>query len=222
MVRKTKEEAQETRNAILDAAERVFQERGVSHTSLAEIATAAGVTRGAIYWHFANKSDLFDAMFERVVAPLEERFEAMHDELRKNPQANPVDSMRNMALDFIDRVASDPRCFRLVEISWHKCEYVGEMATIRDNHLECGNRHLEMAVESFRLAQERGFLPAALDPRIAAMGMVTLLDGFIVNFTLEKGTFPLVGYAPAILDAYLAGLNVAPPTLPATTATTAR
>ena len=161
MVRKTKEEAQETRNAILDAAEHVFQERGVSHTSLAEIATAAGVTRGAIYWHFANKSDLFDALFERVFAPLEERFEAMHDELRENPQVNPVDSMRNMALDFVGRVASDPRCFRLVEISWHKCEYVGEMATVRDNHLECGNRHLEMAVESFRLAQERGFLPAA-------------------------------------------------------------
>ncbi|MBP8215292.1 MAG: hypothetical protein KAX66_07475, partial [Propionivibrio sp.] len=72
-----------------------------------------------------------------------------------------------------------------------------------------------MAVESFRLAQERGFLPAAIDPRIAAMGMVTLIDGLIVNFTLEKGTFPLVGYAPAILDAYLAGLNVAPPTLKA-------
>lgn len=215
MVRKTKEEAQETRNAILDAAEHVFQERGVSHTSLAEIATAAGVTRGAIYWHFANKSDLFDALFERVFAPLEERFEAMHDELRENPQVNPVDSMRNMALDFVGRVASDPRCFRLVEISWHKCEYVGEMATVRDNHLECGNRHLEMAVESFRLAQERGFLPAAIDPRIAAMGMVTLIDGLIVNFTLGKGTFPLAGYAPAILDAYLAGLNVAPPTLKA-------
>ena len=215
MVRKTKEEAQETRNAILDAAEHVFQERGVSHTSLAEIATAAGVTRGAIYWHFANKSDVFDALFERVFAPLEERFEAMHDELRENPQVNPVDSMRNMALDFVGRVASDPRCFRLVEMSWHKCEYVGEMATVRDNHLECGNRHLEMAVESFRLAQERGFLPAAIDPRIAAMGMVTLIDGLIVNFTLGKGTFPLAGYAPAILDAYLAGLNVAPPTLKA-------
>ena len=90
MVRKTKEEAQETRNAILDAAERVFLERGVSHTSLAEIAAAAGVTRGAIYWHFANKSDVFDALFERVFAPLEERFEAMHDELRNNPKANPL------------------------------------------------------------------------------------------------------------------------------------
>lgn len=216
MVRKTKEEAQETRTAILDAAERVFQERGVSHTSLAEIAAAAGVTRGAIYWHFANKSDVFDALFERIFAPLEERFEAIHDELRQNPQANPIVTMRCMALDFIGRVVNDPHYFRLIEISWHKCEYVGEMATIRDNHLECGNRHLEMAVESFRLAQERGFLPAGLDPRIAAMGMVTLIDGLVVNFTLEKSTFPLAAYAPAILDAYLAGLNVAPPVLVST------
>ena len=212
MVRKTKEEAQDTRHAILDAAERVFQERGVSHTSLAEIATAAGVTRGAIYWHFANKSDVFDALFERVFAPLEERFLALHDELRRNAKLNPLEHIRSTALDFIGRVVSDPRYFRLIEISWHKCEYVGEMVTIRDNHLECGNRHLEMAVESFRLAQERGFLPASLDPRIAAMGMVALIDGLVVNFTLEKSTFPLAGYAPAVLDAYLAGLNVVPPT----------
>ena len=58
MPRKTKEEAQETRQRILDAAERVFQMQGVSRTSLAHIADAAGVTRGAIYWHFRNKADL--------------------------------------------------------------------------------------------------------------------------------------------------------------------
>src|ERR1700712_1304134 len=57
MVRRTKEEAAETRNSILDAAERVFFEKGVSRTTLADIALEAGVTRGAIYWHFANKGD---------------------------------------------------------------------------------------------------------------------------------------------------------------------
>ena len=62
MVRRTKEEAQETRNRILDAAERVFVERGVGRSSLNEIATAAGVTRGAIYWHFQDKADVFNAM----------------------------------------------------------------------------------------------------------------------------------------------------------------
>jgi TetR/AcrR family acrAB operon transcriptional repressor len=48
VARRTKDAALETRNALLDTAERVFSERGVSHTSLADIAKAAGVTRGAI------------------------------------------------------------------------------------------------------------------------------------------------------------------------------
>ena len=49
MVRRTKEDALATRNRILDTAECVFERRGVSRTSLNEIALAAGVTRGAIY-----------------------------------------------------------------------------------------------------------------------------------------------------------------------------
>ncbi|MDS7773050.1 TetR family transcriptional regulator, partial [Klebsiella oxytoca] len=56
MARKTKQQALETRQHILDVALRLFSQQGVSSTSLAAIAKAAGVTRGAIYWHFKNKS----------------------------------------------------------------------------------------------------------------------------------------------------------------------
>ena len=58
-MRKTKEEAQQTRSNLLNAALNVFYERGVSKASLDEIAKTAGVTRGALYWHFKNKEDLF-------------------------------------------------------------------------------------------------------------------------------------------------------------------
>ena len=203
MVRKTKEEAQETRRAILDAAEMVFQEHGVSHTSLAEIAKAAGVTRGAVYWHFANKAALFHALTERVIAPLEARLA----EVKSSEHGNPVDRLRDLALYFIDRMVSDPRYFRILEISWHKCEYVGEMAAIRDTHLECGSRFLALSEEGFRLAQERGFLPSAVDPRCAAMGLIAVMDGLIVNWTLDQTLFPLDSYGPLIIDAYLAGLR---------------
>ncbi|HKW83015.1 MAG TPA: TetR family transcriptional regulator, partial [Burkholderiaceae bacterium] len=72
MARRTKEEAQATRSLILDTAELVFEQRGVSGTSLNEIAKAAGLTRGAIYWHFQNKADLFNAMMDRATLPLEQ------------------------------------------------------------------------------------------------------------------------------------------------------
>ena len=71
MVRRTKEDAQETRNRILDAAVEVFNRQGVAQTSLNDIAAEAGVTRGAIYWHFANKVALFDAMINRLICPLQ-------------------------------------------------------------------------------------------------------------------------------------------------------
>ena len=71
--------------AFLDAAERVFFEKGVSRTSLADIAQEAGVTRGAIYWHFANKGDLFTAMFDRSLLPLDELVEASLDTKEPDP-----------------------------------------------------------------------------------------------------------------------------------------
>ncbi len=203
MVRKTKEEALETRNAILDAAELVFQERGVSNTSLAEIAAAAGVTRGAIYWHFANKVDLFDAMIQRVFGLMEAKLA----ELQAERQENPVDLVRQLALYFLDRVANDPRYYRILEISWHKCEYVGEMAEIRDSHLECGNRFMGLCVEAFRQSRELGFFPEHVDPHLAAVGLIAVVDGLVTNWTLDRNVFPLATYGPRILDAYLAGLG---------------
>jgi TetR/AcrR family acrAB operon transcriptional repressor len=203
MVRKTKGEAQETRNALLDAAEIVFQERGVSHTSLAEIASAAGVTRGAVYWHFRNKADLFDAMIQRVFDPLEAKFV----EMQTNPEGNPVEVMRTMARYFIERVVHDPRYSRILEIAWLKCEYVGEMAAIRDTHLECGNRYLIINEKAFYLAIERGYLPLSLDAHCAAVGLMAVVDGLVVNWTLDSTLFPLASYGPAIVDAYLDGLS---------------
>ena len=64
MARRTKEDAQRTRDRILDMAEREFLRRGVSRTSLQDIATAAGTTRGAIYWHFKSKNDLYFALLD--------------------------------------------------------------------------------------------------------------------------------------------------------------
>src|SRR3569833_2656013 len=71
MARRTKQDALATRDSILDAAELLFEQQGVSRTTLQHIAAEAGVTRGAIYWHFHDKSDLFNAMMDRAVMPLE-------------------------------------------------------------------------------------------------------------------------------------------------------
>jgi TetR/AcrR family acrAB operon transcriptional repressor len=208
MVRKTKEEALETRHRILDAAEIVFQRNGVSRTTMAEIATEAKVTRGAIYWHFEDKVDLYDAMIQRIVEPLDRKLE----ELELQQDHDPLNFIRSLSLFFLDSIANNPHYFRVLEIAWHKCEYVGEMARIRDQHLECGNRFLGIHENALRRAIACGQLPAHIDAREAAVGLMAIVDGLVSNWTLDHARFPLARMAPGILDTYFAGLTATPKT----------
>ena len=206
MARKTKEEALETRHRILDAAEVVFQRTGVSRATLADIAAEASVTRGAIYWHFENKAELFDAMIQRIIEPYENRL----GELRTREQDNPLNFVRILVLSMLHGLINDPRHFRVFEIAWHKCEYVGEMAKIRDQHMECGNRFLDIMETALQLAKNRGLLPASTDARQAAVGLMALMDGLVVNWTLNPQLFPLAAMADNIIDTYLSGLSIQP------------
>src|SRR5438045_7179395 len=114
MPRRTKAEAQETRSSILDAAERVFYEKGVANASLEEIAAAADLTRGAIYWHFKDKAELFDAMMQRVVLPVD----AMLAGAGCCEEANPLELLRAATVDVLLRCARDARTQRVFDIAY--------------------------------------------------------------------------------------------------------
>ncbi len=206
MVRRTKEEAQETRNRLLDTAEHVFNERGVSRTSLAEIAETAGLTRGAIYWHFKNKLDLFNAMMERVTLPMEEMTEGFVDaEL-----ADPVAHIRERAIAVLKDLDRNPRMQRVFDIMSHKCEYVDDMAPLRDRHLECRSECVSNIEDGFRNAIKKGALPKSVDPRLAAIGLHALIDGMIMNWLLDPAYFSFKRDAETMVDHYLRGLAGAP------------
>jgi AcrR family transcriptional regulator len=65
-----------TRAALLDAGRRFFAERGFTEVSAEELVRAAGLTRGALYHHFAGKQGLFEAVFEDMEAQAAERITA--------------------------------------------------------------------------------------------------------------------------------------------------
>jgi TetR/AcrR family acrAB operon transcriptional repressor len=127
MVRRTKAETEQTRQEIIAAARRVFAERGVSRTTLADIAKEAGVTRGAIYWHFKNKPDLFFAMMEQVSLPM---VDLMEENL---PAVNPGDPLRGIQASMIDilhLLKNDDIARTTFDIVNSKCEYVGEFSRL--------------------------------------------------------------------------------------------
>lgn len=202
MVRRTKEDAQETRALILDTAEQVFREKGVGHTTLAEIAAAAGVTRGAIYWHFDNKAALLQAMNDRVHLPLE----AMHQALADMALTDPLAKLRESAHGVLAQVAQDPRSRRVFEIFSFKCEFVGEMAEMLERQRESRRDCLEDLEENLRLALEKGQLPPGVDIPATAIGIYALVDGLIKNWLLAPESFDLVATGDRLVNSFCLGL----------------
>lgn len=68
MARKTKEDTEQTRQAILDSALMTFYEKGFSRTTFDEIAKRINLTKGAVYWHFRNKTDLITALITQKIS----------------------------------------------------------------------------------------------------------------------------------------------------------
>src|ERR671922_2305438 len=90
-------EAQATRDALIRAALELFTKRGYAGVGTEEIVARAKVTRGALYHHFADKRDLFRAVFERVESDLMERIGA-----RMEASDDPWELMRAGMRSFLD------------------------------------------------------------------------------------------------------------------------
>jgi TetR/AcrR family acrAB operon transcriptional repressor len=207
MVRRTKEEALETRSRILDAAEKVFHEKGVAHAGLEDIASAAKVTRGAIYWHFKDKAELFDAMMQRVVLPAEE----MLEQAGQGGLDDPLELLRRATVEVLTRTAKDARMQRVFEIAYHKCEYVGDAVGVRTRHIASHRECLKTIESGFRECVRAGRLPPSVNPKVAAMGAMSLVSGLIANWVLDTASFALGRHAEAMVDAYFRGLEATPP-----------
>jgi len=206
MARCTKEEALATRNRLLDAAEHVFAEKGVSRTSLHDIAEAAGVSRGAIYWHFKNKADLFNAMMERTTLPLED---ALH-QIGDDPELDPLQELQRAILDTMRKIASDERTRRVFEVATLKVEYVDELLAVKARHLQCYVDGVGQMERSLREAALRRATPLRVSLSMAAQGLHALVVGLIHSWLLAPEAFELVGVAEMALGVYLAGLGLAP------------
>lgn len=176
MVRRTKEEAEQTRRSILAAARKTFHEQGVGNTSLEQIAQAAGLTRGAIYWHFANKEELFRAMRQEVTVPLADR---MDYALLSDPATAPLDRVRNFLLQFADAISDDPSVRHTMEILNFKCEFVGEMERDLADYIARNEECLAKLQRTYQAAQRAGEMRPGMAPKTAAMETLVFLTGLL-------------------------------------------
>ena len=201
MGRNTKEDALKTREKILDTAQGMFFERGVSQTSIEDIARSVGLTRGAIYWHFKNKADLFEEMVDRALTPFDDVSAASFSECGEDP----LGQLRNLLVYSLLQLTSDPHRYVMIEILLFKWEHTKEMQSIverkRINAITAIagiKRALDCAVSSRQL-------PSLLDTAQAAIFLHSLLMG-TVNDQLTLSSMPSLRSAQhvsTLIDSFL-------------------
>ena len=204
MARRTKEDALATRSQLLDAAERVFLAQGVAGTSLNDIAVAAGTTRGAIYWHFKDKADLFNAMMDRVAMPLQRALTLVEEA----PEEDPLPGLKKALRQALHQTVTDPQTRRVFEVATHKVEYVDSLCAVRARHLEMRNlwltrfRHVLLKSAAVRGVR----LPVAA--AAAAHALHAMLDGLVQNWLLDPAAFELESTGMKGVETYLRGLGL--------------
>ncbi|MQR01301.1 TetR family transcriptional regulator [Glaciimonas soli] len=206
MARSTKEEALETRGRILDAAVDVFHARGVSQTSLADVAAAAEVTRGAIYWHFKNKGDLFDAMCEQFRLPMEALITNSVDE----SAIDPLGQFRTWCLFALEEAVHNPQMRKVFGIILNKCEFVDPTEPIYMRQQECFIQGRVNIQRILRFAVAKGQLPRNLDTELAAVSVQALLSGFLDNWLFKPESFDLGAHTERLVDLCIYMLKNAP------------
>ena len=214
MARRTKQDALATREWLLDTAEQVFLARGLLRSSLQDIAAAAGLSRGAIYWHFTDKLALFEALMARVDLPMEQALAAAELQLANaaasGTATDPLVVLRTLALEPFALLQRDPRALRVFTILLHRAEFVGELAPLamrQDGALsDCALRMQRL----FQAAADQGSLAPDQQPGHAATALLALIDGLLRLATLGGGSASVLPAVAPAIDALLAGLRAAP------------
>ena len=173
MARRTKEAALETRAQIIDAARRVFHAEGVNRSTLDKVAKAAGVTRGAVYWHFANKAEIFLAVKQTYTS----EFDQLQSLLTPQEDEPPLSALGNYLQQLFSALLSNTAARETYEIMMLRCEYVEEFGEVLQIITEPCTDILEAFDRLYREAVTRRELKPGLDPALMALDTLAFARG---------------------------------------------
>jgi AcrR family transcriptional regulator len=199
MARKTWAEAQRTRQRILDAAEAIFLAHGFAGSSLKQVAEAAGLTRGAIYWHFTCKKQLLHALMARTT-PCE------HLNSPKGEDDDPAKALIRLAMAPLERL-------RLATPPQHSLDLQAPAGPSLDaevmGHAMYGEQRA-LLLQDLLLACDRVYRqrnPEGVPlSKGAAQGLTWLIEGLMWRWTKGPEAFDLLGIGQLAISAYVQGM----------------
>lgn len=206
-MRRTKEEAEQTRKRIMQAALKTFHRRGIARTTLEQVARAARVTRGAIYWHFSGKQALLRAIRDDVSLPLVDQSDFT---LLNEAADEPLARIERFLLDLLRAVAEDEHTRLVFAVMSFRCEYVGELGAELEEYVRKNKRLSNALTRAYRQAQRRGAGLNGLSPRLAALDTLVFLAGLLRLWLLdERSQLGMRRAARLLIAAHVGGRRAA-------------
>jgi TetR/AcrR family transcriptional regulator, acrAB operon repressor len=190
-MRRTKEDAEKTRQTVLEAALKLFSRDGYSLTTLSRIAMEAGCSRGPIYWHFENKDDLYEA----VLAYSQEPLEALVAEC-SDIRDNPIHAMDHFIERWLDLLANDRKYRQSFEILLNKTELTDAMSRTLKRERALTKSIIALFRDLVGQAVEEGLISTEEAPKDLGLLSYTYLMGITHTWLFAPKLFSLRQEAP--------------------------
>ncbi len=190
----------ESRIRILEAATRLFGRKGYHASTIENITHAAGISRGALYWHFKSKSEVLAAVVERLQREYLDRF------IEETMQVGPSAAERlshifrfnaRFAVENVDLV----HCLRTLSL---------ELSPSEDDHVEAFfsvlSRQREFIVSLINDGQNEGVVRDDIDANMLAAVILAVHDGILHQWTAFRSLWKGKDLAQAFRQVTLDGL----------------
>ncbi len=199
-MRRTKEEAETTKQNLLAAGLQVFSRKGYQATRVEDIAKEANVTTGAIYHHFGGKSALYVALVEKSDAKTNRLAQQIIDE-----GGSPATILRRLLIRLFEFLEEDKEYQAVVELFLNKTEFSAELSFVSEQTRK-GRRQLTQFLSNLiRAGVEAGDFHAEISPETTAIALVGFMNGMSLTWVQDPEYFSIKERAENLVDAFLFG-----------------
>jgi TetR/AcrR family transcriptional regulator, acrAB operon repressor len=201
-MRRTKEEAAITREQLLKKALTVFSKEGYAATTLEDIAREAEVTRGAIYWHFGSKAELYNTLIREYA----DRGNVIIQQA-VSEGGSLLDILRRVFVRQLQIIEDDREMRALMELYLFKTGLVPELEEGRQQQIESGVALIDMLAGIMSQGMDQGFLRSDVDVKEMARAYLAFQNGLMSLWLTAPGQFSLKASAEAFADILMAGIQ---------------
>lgn len=203
MARKTKEEAEKTFHLLLETASRLFTTQGVASTTLNHIAEEAGLTRGAVYWHFKGKDDIIRALWETYSMPKIEPLKAKIFELEEGAA---LERFKQIIFELIDLIKSDHQVGQAFQIVMNNVESTENKSALQNFLNEEKAQFKNSLLHGFNAISKSHQLRGNLSSDTCAVGFLCFLHGMLGQHFCPQDKVDLGVHGRIFIEIYLNGI----------------